>query len=251
MVLGAAVLVVFLVWQRRVRDRMDPTLAIDIRPVTVALFAGVVVAFGQAAPSLEAPVFFRVVQGWGPLAATAAIAPLVLALLVAGPVAGIMLGRYRPRTLVAGGMLVLGLGDMAFALIAPATPYVYFIVPFIAVGAGFVIATTVRTAIIFASVPRRLPSTAAALNQTSLLVGSQLGVAVVTTLITLFSTNQMRDQVASAPPAQQADMLAQFTHLPPRTGHGELRCHLRVPGRRAGGPVRCGLRGRSGSGRGH
>jgi MFS family permease len=209
--LGGAVMVVFLVWQRRVRDRMDPTLAIDIRPVTIALFAGVVVAFAQAAPSLEAPVFFRIVQGWGPLAATAAIAPLVLALLVAGPVAGIMLVRYRPRTLVAGGMLVLGLGDMAFALVAPATPYLYFIVPFMAVGAGFVIATTVRTAIIFASVPRRLPSTAAALNQTSLLVGSQLGVAVVTTLITVFATNEMHDQVASLPAPQQADLLAQFT----------------------------------------
>ena len=107
-------------------------------------------------------------------------------------------------------MLALGLGDVAFALVAPATPYVYFIVPFLAVGAGFVIATTVRTAIIFASVPRRLPSTAAALNQTSLLVGSQLGVAVVTTLITVFSTNQMHLQVAALPPAQQTDTLAQF-----------------------------------------
>ncbi len=210
LVLGALVLVGFLAWQRRVRDRMDPTLAIDLRPVTVALFAGVVVAFAQAAPSLEGPVFFRIVQGWGPLAATAAIAPLIVALLVAGPVAGILLGRYRPRTLVAGGMLALGLGDMAFALVAPATPYVYFIVPFLAVGAGFVIATTVRTAIIFASVPRRLPSTAAALNQTSLLVGSQLGVAVVTTLIALFATNQMHTEVAALPPAEQTDAVAQF-----------------------------------------
>jgi MFS family permease len=207
---GVAVIVVFLVWQRRVRDRMDPTLAIDLRPVTVALFAGVVVAFAQIAPSLEAPVFFRIVQGWGSLAATVAIAPFVIALLVAGPVAGILLRRYRPRTLVAGGMLALGLGDLAFALIEPTTPYLYFILPFIAIGAGFVIATTVRTAIIFASVPRRLPSTAAALNQTSLLVGSQLGVAVVTTLVALFATNDLKDQIASAPASDQTATLAEF-----------------------------------------
>ena len=210
LMLGVAVIVGFFVWQRRVRDRMDPTLAIDIRPVTIALFAGVVVAFAQIAPSLEAPVFFRVVQGWGSLAATIAIAPFVIALLAAGPVAGILLRRYRPRTLVAGGMLALGLGDLAFALVNPTTPYLYFIVPFLAIGAGFVIATTVRTAIIFASVPRRLPSTAAALNQTSLLVGSNLGVAVVTTLIAVFATNDMHHQLASMPPAQQTETLSQF-----------------------------------------
>ena len=208
---GLIVLIAFLVWQRRVRDRMDPTLAIDIRPVTVALFAGVVVALAQTAPALEAPVFFHVVQGWGTLAATVAIAPFVLALLVAGPVAGILLSRYRPRTLVAGGMLVLGLGDLAFALVTPATPYLFFIVPFIAIGAGFVIATTVRTAIIFASVPRRLPSTAAALNQTSLLVGSQLGVVVVTTLIGVFSTRQLESQITSSTAADHDATLSQFS----------------------------------------
>jgi MFS transporter, DHA2 family, methylenomycin A resistance protein len=207
---GAGVIIGFLVWQRRVRHRMDPTLAIDLRPVTIALFAGVVVAFAQIAPSLEAPVFFRVVQGWGSLAATIAIAPFVIALLVAGPVAGILLRRYRPRTLVAGGMLVLGLGDLAFALVNPSTPYLYFIVPFVAIGAGFVIATTVRTAIIFASVPRRLPSTAAALNQTSLLIGSQLGVAVVTTLVATFSTQELHNQLASTSSADQATTLADF-----------------------------------------
>ena len=211
-VFGLVVLVAFLVWQRRVRDRMDPTLAIDLRPVTIALFAGVVVAFAQIAPSLEAPVFFHVVQGWGTLAATVAIAPFVIALLVAGPVAGILLRRYRPRTLVAGGMFILGLGDLAFALVNPSTPYLYFLVPFVAIGAGFVVATTVRTAIIFASVPRRLPSTAAALNQTSLLVGSQLGVAVVTTLVTLYSTNHLQGQLATSPGADPTATLADFAH---------------------------------------
>lgn len=212
-VLGIGVLVVFGVWQRRVRGRLDPTLAIDIRPVTVALFAGVVVAFAQAGPSLEAPAFFRIVQGWSNLAATVAIAPLIIALIVVGPVSGILLGRYRPRTLIAGGMLLLGLGDIAFQVVGPQTPYLYFVVPFVAVGAGFVIATTVRTAIIFASVPRRLPSTAAALNQTSLLVGGQMGVAVATTLIAIFSRQQVEQRVASLPTDQQTDILARFTEF--------------------------------------
>ena len=44
----------------------------------------------------------------------------------------------------------------------PTAGYAGFIVPCLAVGVGFVIATTVRTAIIFAGVPGGLPATAAA-----------------------------------------------------------------------------------------
>jgi hypothetical protein len=59
-------------------------------------------------------------------------------------------------------------------------------------------------------VPRRLPSTAAALNQTSLLVGSQLGVVVVTTLIGVFSTRQLESQIASSTTADQTATLSEF-----------------------------------------
>jgi hypothetical protein len=51
------------------------------------------------------------------------------------------------------------------------------------IGAGFVVATTVRTAIIFASVPDGLPATAAALNESSVAVGSRIGTVVFTALV--------------------------------------------------------------------
>ena len=99
---GVVLLGVFLLWQRR-REATSEDAAIDVRPVTVALFAGVVIAVAQIAPSLEAPLFFRISQGSSSLMATIAIAPFVLALLVSGPVAGLLLSRYSPRTLIAGG----------------------------------------------------------------------------------------------------------------------------------------------------
>jgi hypothetical protein len=97
--------------------------------------------------------------------------------------ASLALSRYSPRVLIAGGLAAVGIGDLAFALVRPDTPYLYFVMPFVAIGAGFVIGTTVRTAVIFASVPRRLPATAAALNETSLLIGGQIGIVVVTALV--------------------------------------------------------------------
>lgn len=183
LIVGGAVLIGgFLLWQHRREIALDDA-AIDVRPVTVALVAGVVIAVAQTAPAVQAPLFFQIVNGMSPLAATIAIAPFVLALLVSGPVAGLLLTRWSPRALIVGGLVVVGLGDILFALAGPQTFYPWFILPLAAVGAGFVVGTCVRTAVIFASVPRKLPATAAGLNQSSLMLGGQIGVAAVTAMV--------------------------------------------------------------------
>ena len=87
--------------------------------------------------------------------------------------------------LIGGGLVAVGLGDLLLALVAGrGASYLLFILPFILVGAGFVIATTVRTAVIFASVPRDLPGSAAALNEASVGLGSRVGIAVASVLLT-------------------------------------------------------------------
>ncbi len=179
---GALLIAVFLILQRRRKGVVDE-YAIDLRPTTVALVAGFALALAQTAPALELPLFFQISESYSPLLASLALVPFIVALLVAGPVAGLLLTRFSPRALIAGGLLVVGGADLLFSLFGPGTPYLFFIVPFFAVGAGFVIGTSVRTAVIFASVTRRLPATAAALNQTSLVVGSQAAVAGMTALI--------------------------------------------------------------------
>jgi hypothetical protein len=131
------------------------------------------------------PVFFNLVLGYGAFLATIAIAPFVLALIVAGPVAGAVLSRIGPRTLVAAGLAAVGLGNVIAALvIGQEVVYLAIAVPLVLIGAGFVVATTVRTAIIFASVPRGLPASAAAINEASVLVGSRIGFAALTAVIT-------------------------------------------------------------------
>jgi hypothetical protein len=180
---GVGLVVIFLVRQRR-RSTISDDAAIDIRPATVAIVAGVILAIAQAAPMLELPLFFQISQQYSPLLSTIALAPFILALIVSGPIAGALLGRYSPRALICGGLVFVGVGNVALAQATPSSPYFFFILPFFLVGAGFVVGTSVRTAVIFASTPSRMPSTAAALNQASLTVGAQAGVAAVTALVT-------------------------------------------------------------------
>ena len=100
---GVALLVAFRTWERRRRITHPADLQVDRRPVTVALFAGVVIALAQSAPMLILPQYFAIVPRFGPVFGMLAIAPLIAGLVIAGPVAGYLLARFPPRVLVGGG----------------------------------------------------------------------------------------------------------------------------------------------------
>jgi MFS family permease len=208
---GIAMLALYFVWdRRRLRDSVRAN-QVARRPVTVAVAVGVIIGFAQAAPLFQLPLFFRVVLGYGPIIATVAIAPFVVALVVAGPIAGVLLTRFQPRTLVAGGLAAVGLGNvLAAAVIGRDVAYAAVVGPMVMIGAGFVIGTTVRTAIIFASVSRGLPATAAALNEASILVGSRIGLAALTAIITQRSLDLYGASLGPIDPAQRDGLIAAF-----------------------------------------
>jgi MFS family permease len=183
--LGIVLVVAGGVIERRRREAGRTALRIQRRPVGIALFVGFVIAYAQTAALFQVPVYFQLVLGYGPVLSVIATIPFMVALAAAGPVAGILLTRFRPRTLIVAGILAVGLGDVVIAaILRPGAGYLGFAVSFVLIGAGFVIATTVRTAIIFASVPRGLPATAAALNEASVALGTRAALVVVTVLVT-------------------------------------------------------------------
>ncbi|HYI23670.1 MAG TPA: MFS transporter, partial [Candidatus Limnocylindrales bacterium] len=181
---------------------------IELRPVAIVLAVGIVLGFAQIVPLIKLPQYFVVVQGLPPIVATAAIAPFVVALLIAGPVSGWLLQRVGPRLLIGGGVAAVGAADLLLAAILwPDTNYVLFIVPFVLIGAGFVIATVVRTSLIFASVPKQLPGTAAALNEASLGLGSRLGVVFSTAIVTQVALRTYADALVGQPAEEIARRL--------------------------------------------
>lgn len=205
--LGAA----FFIWERRRRATSAEAVRIERRPVTIALFVGLVIAIAQIVPMSQLPLYFGVGMGYGPILGILALVPLFAALVVAGPVAGFLLARFRPRILITAGVLVIGVGDLLVAaLIGPTTTYVAFVIPLILIGGGFVIATTVRTAIIFASVPRGLPATAAALNEASIEVGTRAGIVVVTGIVAEVAIAVYKASVVGQPQAQVDGLVATF-----------------------------------------
>jgi len=212
--LGALLGVGYIVWERRRRSKAPGTVQIERRPVSVALFIGVVIALAQTVPMVILPVYFNVVLHYGALFGIVAVGPLFASLILAGPIAGFLLARFQPRVLIAGGVAMIGLGDLATAaVLGPSSWYLAFIVPLILVGAGFVVATTVRTAIIFASVPRGLPATAGALNEASIEVGTRAGIVVVTGLLTQMALGSYASSLAGQPQATIDASVSKFQDL--------------------------------------
>ena len=72
------------------------------------------------------------------------------------------------------------------------------------------VATTVRTAIIFASVPQGLPATAAALNEASISVGSRIGIVFVTAVVAEVATAAYTECVAALPAADASAAISAF-----------------------------------------
>ena len=207
---GLAMIGAYAIWDWRMKARSGPQPhRVERRPVAIAVAVGVIVAFAQAAPLFQLTIFFNLILGYGAVWAAIATAPFILALVAAGPVAGLLLARFKPRTLVAGGLAAVGLGNIvAAALIGQDVWYLAMILPLVLIGAGFVLATTIRTAIIFASVSGSLPATAAALNEASLLVGTRIGLAALTALITQRALDIYAASLGTSDPGQTAAVAA-------------------------------------------
>ena len=180
-VAGIVIVLVALSLRRIARAPKDE--GVKARSAGAALAAGLVIGFSQAIPMIAMPAFFSSVQGVDALVASVMIAPFIAGLAASGPAAGWLLARYMPRRLIFVGVWTIAISDfLFFILLGQQTGYVAFIVLFAVLGIGFMVSTAVRTAVIFASTPRRLAGTAAALNEASLGVGTRLGITMVVVL---------------------------------------------------------------------
>ena len=216
--LFGALAVLYALRRLRVQAPAGRDIGVHLRPVAFALIAGVALSFAQAAPLFLLPKYLRYVEGYGAAASTLSLLPLVLGFVVAGPIAGALSARFSPRALIAGSLVVLGFADIALAAIAmdageSFSGLVLAALPLLAIGSGFIVGTSIRTAVIFASVPRRLPSTAASLNQVSILVGSQLGILVLTTVVGRAALSEFRASVETTNPTAAEAVVSTFETL--------------------------------------
>ncbi len=153
LVVGAALAVAFVAWERRVYIPMIP----------MHFFRSPAFSWGNAAnftlfASMNGAVFFmaqflQTAQGYGPFAAGLRLLPWTATLFVIAPIAGYLVNRVGERVLVVVGLFAEAAGMAWIALIArPDLPYPLLVVPLIIVGCGASLAIPATQNVVISSV---------------------------------------------------------------------------------------------------
>ncbi|MFI6595709.1 MFS transporter [Nonomuraea sp. NPDC050536] len=159
--------------------RPDPLLEIRLlrRP---SFSAGTITALtteiAMAGMMLLLAQWMQLVQGYTPLETGVRLLPAALAALVVSPLAPSIATRVGARPVLAGGLVIVGLG-LAVVAVNP-TGYLPMAISLVLIGLGMG-SLAIASAVIMAGAPPEKAGSAAAIEETSYEVGGALGVAVL------------------------------------------------------------------------
>lgn len=180
---GTVLIIAFVLWERRTAAPMIPMRFFGHRAFSAANTACFMLTASMYGLLFFLAQYYQTVLRCGPFAAGVRMMPFSATLLVFGPVSGRLADRVGERSLVAGGLALLGASLAALALLAgPGTSYPAMLPALIAAGTGISITIPpVQKAVVGAVRPQEIGQASGVfsmLRQSGALFGTALGVAV-------------------------------------------------------------------------
>jgi DHA2 family multidrug resistance protein-like MFS transporter len=207
--LGVAAGVAFV---QRQLDRPDPML--DVRLFRTGAFSGAVAVNLLSVFSLVGFLFFtsqhlQLVLGLSPMAASYVLVPGLAAMVLAG-LAVVPLVRYvHPSKVVAGGLLLAGLGYATVMVVGEHASAPALMLAFVILAVGIGSAETLSNDLVVSTVPAPRAGAASAISETAYEVGAVLGTAVLGSILTASyrSSVQVPTALSSADAAAASETL--------------------------------------------
>lgn len=185
LVLGAGLLVAFIVWERRHPAPLLPLRLFRDRSFTIANVVGLGFSFGIFGAVFILIQYLQVVQGASPLEAAVQTMPWTMAPMVVAPLAGLVAPRVGTRALIVAG---LSLEAAALAWLgltmAAGTPYAEMLPAFLAAGIGMSLVFAPSSTAVLANIAEADTAKASGTNSTMREIGTALGIAVLTAVFT-------------------------------------------------------------------
>ncbi len=185
LVVGAALLVVFVWWQSR--NPVEPLIPLTLfrdRNFSVANLAISTVGFTITAMMFPFMIYAQAVRGLSPTRAALLLAPQALMSIVLAPIAGRLTDRVHPRILAGCGLL--GLAAVTFALsrvMTPSSPTVAILVVALFMGVANSFIWGPLSASANRNLPMQLAGAGAGVYNTTRQIGSVLGSAAIAVLM--------------------------------------------------------------------
>ncbi|MBE3010287.1 MFS transporter [Microbispora sp. NEAU-D428] len=195
-VVSAAALLAFVLWERRTPHSMLPLALFRDRSFSGACFSIVLLSFGAGALMLAITQYLQFVLGYDPLKAGFALLPYVVAAMVFNGLGASLGKKVSNRVLIVSGLVVMAAG---FVLLSTLTGgYGTLIAGLMVMGVGGGLAGPAAYATLMGAVPPERAGVGSALNDTVQQVGMALSVAVLGSVLAGAYTAAMPE---SAPPA--------------------------------------------------
>ncbi|RLV48601.1 MFS transporter [Nocardioides mangrovicus] len=198
-------LALFVIVERRVEKPLIQLELFNNRMFTVSAVVTVLGMFAYLGTAYGTSIRLSAIQNYTPLKTSVGFVLLNIMGLVLFPVSTRMLQRFNPGWVLAAGMALIGIGDVALAAIPATHPGLTAIaVPLLVVGAGFKTAVTAITVVAVNSVPTAKAGMAS--GATSMLrdFGLTLGPAIVAAIALTNASNAIAAKVSATPSLKQA-----------------------------------------------
>ena len=180
---GAALVIAFVLWERRAPAPMLPLRFFRNRTFAAANLVSLLMYFGMFGAVFLLSQFLQTAQGYSPLQAGLRVLPWTGMPLLVAPIAGMLSDRIGGRPLMVLGMALQG-GALAWlaAISSPTMPYSSLVVPFAVAGIGMGLFFAPVANIVLSAVRPEEEGQASGANNAIREIGGVFGVAVLATI---------------------------------------------------------------------
>jgi EmrB/QacA subfamily drug resistance transporter len=184
LILALLLLVAFILWElRQAHPLLDPRVFRNrsLSTGSMSIFVQFFAFFGFTFIGMQ---YLQLVRGDSPLLAAVQVLPLALAMVPTSRLAPQLTARYSTRTVCAGGLALIAVGLAIVAQAGTDTPYGLMAGGLVILGVGMGAAMTPATSAITEALPRAQQGVGSALNDLSREVGGATGIAVIGSVLT-------------------------------------------------------------------
>jgi EmrB/QacA subfamily drug resistance transporter len=197
---AAALLAAFVVVERRTRNPLFPFAIFRIKGLAAANVTQLTAFAGFLSVFFFLTLYMQNVLGYTPIQSGSAYLPVTVGIILAAGVSAQLIPRIGTRPIIVAGTLIAAVGMYILSRVPVDGAYVTDLLPGLAVmsiglGAVFVTVTTAANA----GVPADKAGLAAGLLNTSLQLGSALGLAVFSAIATARTSDLLADGATTAP----------------------------------------------------
>lgn len=176
--LSAAMLIAFLIIEKKVKHPMLPLHLFDSPTFNVLLLLGAVLNGAYYGTVFTLSLYLQNVLHYSSLNAGLAFLPLTVGFVISNLLSGRIINRYGIRRPILIGLIMFAIGFAGLFIAKENTPYWQLFLPFLIIPMGMGLAVPAMTTGILASVDKSLSGTASAALNTVRQAAGAIGVAI-------------------------------------------------------------------------